>query len=72
MRKLKLILFLIIINILPVADMIQGNSRYIISYVKTDTGRSVILYSDHTWEYNEIQQRQSDPIKQSLPKNDKK
>ena len=36
--------------------------------VTTKSGRKVILYSDHTWQYYEIQKKQSEPKRQSLPK----
>ena len=34
----------------------------------TKSGRTVILFEDHTWKYYEIQKKQTEPKKQSLPK----
>ena len=51
-------LFFILISLLAQAQEI----------VTTKSGRTVILYSNHTWQYYEIQKKQSEPQKQSIPK----
>ncbi len=58
-------IFFIPLTIALMAITFKCNAQEI---VKTKTGRTIILYPDHTWQYYEIQKKQSEPKKQSLPK----
>jgi len=52
------------------AQIMQASSRKFEDYATTNHGRRVILYTDGSWEYHELQKKQSAPI-QATPPNHK-
>ena len=71
-RKISITIFLVIlflfVGILSESKT-HTSSRKIEARATTEYGRTVILYSDGTWQYWELQKKQSQPQKATPPNN---
>lgn len=66
--KISLIIIFLSIGLLSESKSpLYTSLKKVEAHAKTEYGRTVILFSDGTWEYWELQKKQTQPQKSSPP-----